>query len=771
MNQISVKDHVVSGMKVDESGTVAIDEEKAVAKVTATGAAYDSLQDAIEAAPSQSGVEILKDPGLDDTVTISKPIALHSSDGVEISALVGKPTFVLSDECQLFGLSFNLDQNEGDTGTNIVSVAGESCIISGCTFEGDYKDGSELVSRGIEVSGSAKDIKIENNSFLGLRQPAYINDGAKGSVSGNYAEGTRGWVVCAASEIVFSGNTFKDNTNDICIINGQPSGVSENLYAEKTVDLSKGNNGAYVQNQVGKVEAKGGSLVVGKGDADYTLEKALADAQNGDTIKLEADIIAASFSIPAGVTLDGDEHTITCSTENSTGAFITASKDADNVTIKDVTIDVDGKMKHGVQFYCNEGGVLDGVTVKGSYWTAVQVNGAKGVTIDGCTLDPQAAGDTKSPYAFIEFSMGDGVESVPSMTVGVVYFGDADCPNVWVDDETVGSIKKALKLESAGNSEVIGAIKEQITNSSHSDLGISIELVAGNPVDDEIGGVPVTPPAKPSYDVSVADAQNGTVELSSTTAKEGQKVTITATPDFGYELAQLTVADEDGDALELTENADGTYSFTMPAGDVTVHASFADAWENPFTDLGEDHWGYGAVRMANLLGLMKGYDGTTLFGPDDGLMREQAATVMWNLMGDGDVSRPEAPQADVDQSQWYAPYVNWAVDSKVMDGYSEDDFGVGDSLTREQFAAVVAKAVGADVDSADQAALGAFPDADGVSGWARATMAWAVENGVLNGVETEDGSRELQSTRELTRAEMAAMMVNAIEVGVLDFGA
>ena len=282
---------------------------------------------------------------------------------------------------------------------------------------------------------------------------------------------------------------------------------------------------------------------------------------------------------------------------------------------------------------------------------------------------------------------------------------------------------------------------------------------------------PTPTPTPEEFDVAVADVQNGAVELSAKTAKEGQKVTVTVTPDLGWELAQLTVADEDGDALELTENADGTYSFTMPAGDVTVHASFADAWENPFTDLSEDHWGYGAVRTANLLGLMKGIGGTTLFAPDDGLLREQAATVMWNLMGAGDVSRPEAPQADVDQSQWYAPYVNWAVDSKVMDGYSEDDFGVGDSLTREQFAAVVAKAVGADVDSADQAALGAFPDADGVSGWARATMAWAVEAGVLNGVGTEDGSRELQATRELTRAEMATMMVNAIEVGVLDFGA
>lgn len=276
---------------------------------------------------------------------------------------------------------------------------------------------------------------------------------------------------------------------------------------------------------------------------------------------------------------------------------------------------------------------------------------------------------------------------------------------------------------------------------------------------------------KPSYDVAVDQPANGTVELSAKTAKEGQKVIVTVKPDEGFELASLVVADEDGNALKLELSADGTYSFTMPASDVTVHASFADAWENPFTDLGEDHWGYGAVRMANLLGLMKGYDGTTLFGPDDGLMREQAATVMWNLMGDGDVSRPEALQADVDQSQWYAPYVNWAVDSKVMDGYSEDDFGVGDSLTREQFAAVVAKAVGADVDSADQAVLGAFPDADGVSGWARATMAWAVENGVINGAEAEDGTRELQATRELTRAEMATMMVNAIEVGVLDFGA
>ena len=148
-------------------------------------------------------------------------------------------------------------------------------------------------------------------------------------------------------------------------------------------------------------------------------------------------------------------------------------------------------------------------------------------------------------------------------------------------------------------------------------------------------------------------------------------------------------------------------------------------------------------------------------------LREQAAQVVWNLMGEGDGSRPAAPHADVAQGRWYSPAVNWAVDAKVMDGYDADTFGVGDALTREQFAAVVAKAAGADVSAADAASLDVFSDAEDVSGWAVQTMAWAVETGVIEGVEGEDGSRSLDATRALTRAEMAAMVMNAVDKGVL----
>ena len=80
---------------------------------------------------------------------------------------------------------------------------------------------------------------------------------------------------------------------------------------------------------------------------------------------------------------------------------------------------------------------------------------------------------------------------------------------------------------------------------------------------------------------------------------------------------------------------------------------------------------------------------------------------------------------------------------------------------------MIANAAGADLESVDLSVLEQFPDADEVSDWARPVVAWAVENGVLNGVEMDDGSRELQPTRDLNRAEMAAMMVNAVQESML----
>lgn len=186
-----------------------------------------------------------------------------------------------------------------------------------------------------------------------------------------------------------------------------------------------------------------------------------------------------------------------------------------------------------------------------------------------------------------------------------------------------------------------------------------------------------------------------------------------------------------------------------------------------FPDVTEDAWYFEAVTRAAELGVMNGYSGSDRFGPLDWLTREQAAAVMFNYLGDNDLAAPPAPQKDV-LNDWYTDAVNWAVAEGVMGGYAGTDlFGIGQTLTREEFCAVIANAAGADLEAADTSVLGRFADGAAVSAWARPAVAWAVEAGIMNGVELDNGSRALQATRGLVRAEMAAMTVSAIDAGVL----
>ena len=205
----------------------------------------------------------------------------------------------------------------------------------------------------------------------------------------------------------------------------------------------------------------------------------------------------------------------------------------------------------------------------------------------------------------------------------------------------------------------------------------------------------------------------------------------------------------------------GTY--TVSAEVVCDGLCAADA----FSDIDSGQWYHEAVDWAFANKVMNGYgDGT--FGPNDVLYREQAATVLYNYLGEGDTSAPAAPLSDVGQSAWYATSLNWAFENGIMNGYDGSDrFGVGDALTREQFCAVIANAVGTNTADADLSVLDAFPDAAEVSSWARPSVAWAVEQGLLNGVELADGTRALSATRDITRAEMATMMSNAVDAGVL----
>lgn len=183
-----------------------------------------------------------------------------------------------------------------------------------------------------------------------------------------------------------------------------------------------------------------------------------------------------------------------------------------------------------------------------------------------------------------------------------------------------------------------------------------------------------------------------------------------------------------------------------------------------FSDVPRGAWYYESVQYVSDNGIFHGYpDGT--FRPSETLVREEAAAVFYNLLGKGEIA-PTCPQTDVDQAAWYHNAVNWAVDSGVMHGYSSRTFGVGRSLTREELTCVVANAAHADLDKQSTASVDAKPDGNTVSSWARKAVAWALDNGVINGVPAVDGSRRIVPKGIVDRATMAAIMMNADKAGL-----
>ena len=111
--------------------------------------------------------------------------------------------------------------------------------------------------------------------------------------------------------------------------------------------------------------------------------------------------------------------------------------------------------------------------------------------------------------------------------------------------------------------------------------------------------------SNPTYSVTTpSKSENGKVSLDKSTAKKGDTVTVTVTPDAGYQLDKLTVTDKNGNVLKLTDKGDGKYSFTMPDGKVEIKAAFAKEVEtSPFGDVSTDAYYYKAVQWAQEKGI------------------------------------------------------------------------------------------------------------------------------------------------------------------------
>ena len=269
------------------------------------------------------------------------------------------------------------------------------------------------------------------------------------------------------------------------------------------------------------------------------------------------------------------------------------------------------------------------------------------------------------------------------------------------------------------------------------------------------------PVSRPTYPPEIeVPGGGGSVSIDPERPHAGDEVTITPEPDEGKTVDSVTVTDKDGEPVEVTDNGDGTWSFTQPSGKVTITVTFAcDGGElcpsAHLVDVDQDLWYHEAIDWAVESGLMSGYDdGSNTFGPDDTLTRAQLASALYKAAGEPEAD-PAGAAAFVDCSAgaWYAEAVAWAASQGLMTGYDDGTgrFGPEDELTREQLAAVFWRAAGEPAADAD---LSVFPDGDSTSAWALEPVEWAVETGLLKGY---DDTGELDPAGDLTRAQAATV--------------
>lgn len=84
-----------------------------------------------------------------------------------------------------------------------------------------------------------------------------------------------------------------------------------------------------------------------------------------------------------------------------------------------------------------------------------------------------------------------------------------------------------------------------------------------------------------THKINIVEPEGGEVTASTITPKTGETVTITVKPDDGKAVDQVKVTDESGKTITITDNSDGTYTFTQPDGDVTVEVTFKDVPPTP----------------------------------------------------------------------------------------------------------------------------------------------------------------------------------------------
>ncbi len=177
-----------------------------------------------------------------------------------------------------------------------------------------------------------------------------------------------------------------------------------------------------------------------------------------------------------------------------------------------------------------------------------------------------------------------------------------------------------------------------------------------------------------------------------------------------------------------------------------------------FTDVKDNHWFAASVKYCVQMGYVVGMTDTT-FVPNGNITRAQFLVMLSKLDG-ADLTVYDGRNAgfsDVKPSHWYNIYVCWAVENELTAGLTPTTFGPNANVTRAQLARffyVYSEKKG--ISTEGRAELSGFADTGKVQGWMYDGLAWAVESGIISGMEM-GGRLSLNPNGTATRAQATVM--------------
>ena len=175
---------------------------------------------------------------------------------------------------------------------------------------------------------------------------------------------------------------------------------------------------------------------------------------------------------------------------------------------------------------------------------------------------------------------------------------------------------------------------------------------------------------------------------------------------------------------------------------------------SPFKDVNEKHWAFADIYALQQRGIVSGNDNGE-FAPEAQMTREQFVKMICEILGLKS-EKSETSFEDIQDDAWYAPYIAAATEKGIITGISDNEFGVGRPISRQDICVIVYRACEGDMSEG----VSDFEDADMISDYALGAVTYMTDFGIVNGFE----DNTFRPRDNCTRAQAAKILSSVINL-------